>query len=173
MHFEGLFCIRRGAELQASQESQAASPLLPTPTPCFAALCHPRASILPLSRALCPSSPCHEQLPALWESQHCLQTHLSIDFPSPARPHQNGMGVRCDPAAPSHSTPLHGDRAQPCSELPGSRWIFPQRTRSGSVTPKSPSFSSSLPAAPLPCCRPVAGERADRGRFQLWHVSQA
>lgn len=70
-----------------------------------------------------------------------------------------GLGVTLSP--PAHSTPLHGDRAQPQSELPGSQWVCPQGTRSGSVAPQSPSSSSSLAAAPLPCCGPAAGERAD------------
>jgi len=90
----------------------------------------------------------------------------------PANPHQNGTGVRCDPATPGHSTPLRGVRAQPLSQLPGSRQVFPQGTGSSSVTPKSPS-GDSLAMAPLPRCGPVAGERADGGRFRLRRVTQA
>lgn len=86
---------------------------------------------------------------------------------------KTGRGVRCDlatPPATQHPSVERGlSPGQSSLALTGS---FPKEPRQAQL-PQSPSSSSSPAAAPLPCCGPAAGERADGGRFWLWHVSQA
>lgn len=135
---------------------------LPSPVPCFAAPGHMSQNPTTEQGIMSLLSPPQ----FLWESWHRSDTHLSTDFSSPACPQQNGMGVRCDPATPRHLTPLHGDRAQPCSE-PSSCWVFPQGTGAGSIAPKSPSSSPRQPWLHCPAGVRLLGNVLTEGDFSF------